>query len=129
MGDQPRRSLFDPLLLQHPLFFGRYADLDRCGGTDCRILHTGDLAADFHDFPQKEDDRVFDLCVCEATHIWNHKEVFLEKLMKAPLRRLVLNHIGPFWTDGKEASLKELVSPLPYPVQIADDGIKILIKE
>ena len=76
-----------------------------------RILHTGDLAGDFHDFPLNANDEPFDLCVCEATHIRNHKEIFLEKLMKAPIRKLVLNHIGPLWTDGREASLKELVSP------------------
>ena len=94
-----------------------------------RILHTGDLAGDFHDFPLNANDKPFDLCVCEATHIWNHKEVFLEKLMKAPVKKLVLNHIGPFWTDGQESSLRELVASLPYPVLIADDGMKVVIKE
>ena len=93
-----------------------------------RILHTGDLAADFHDFPVWEGEAPFDICVCEATHIWNHKERFIEKLKKTPIRKLILNHIGPFWTDGKEDSLQELVSVLPYPVIIAADGMRTDIK-
>ena len=89
-----------------------------------RILHTGDLAADFHDFPLLQGDMPCDICVCEATHIWNHQEIFLEKLMKAPIRKLILNHIGPFWTDGKEQALRDLVSELPFPTVIAADNMQ-----
>ena len=92
-----------------------------------RILHTGDLSADFHDFPIRDSETIYDLCVCEATHIRNHPELFVEKLKKAPIRKLILNHIGPTWTDGKEGSLVELISCLPYETQIAEDGMEVTL--
>ena len=45
--------------------------------------------------------------------------------MKAPIRKLILNHIGPFWTDGKEQALRDLVSELPFPTVIAADNMQI----
>ena len=92
-----------------------------------RIIHTGDLTADFHDFPVHPGDPVCDLCVCEATHIWYYQKEFVEKLAQAPVKKLILNHIGPHWTDGQESSLRELVSELPYPAEIAFDGMTVAI--
>lgn len=91
----------------------------------CKILHTGDLSGNFHDFPLAPGDPPVDLCVCEATHIWHHKEILVERLMHLPVRKMVFNHIGPHWTDGKEDDLKELTASLPYPVVIAHDGTEI----
>ena len=94
-----------------------------------RILHTGDLTADFHDFPIQDSESPYDVCVCEATHIRNNPDIFIEKLKKAPIRKLIFNHIGPSWTDGKEDSLRELVSCLPYETQIAYDGMSVVLHE
>lgn len=93
-----------------------------------RILYTGDLSADFHDFPVRDTEMMYDLCVCEATHIRNHPDLFAETLKKAPIRKLVLNHIGPTWTDGKEGILRELVSCLPYETLIAYDGMEVILQ-
>ncbi len=94
-----------------------------------RILHTGDLSGDFHDFPLKESDPPCDLCVCEATHIWNHQDIFIDKLKKAPIRKLVFNHIGPHWTDGREDSLRQLAARLPYETLIAYDGMTAVLHD
>lgn len=94
-----------------------------------RILHTGDLSADFHDFPLQNSGPVYDLCICEATHMRKHPEVLVEKLKKAPIRKLVFNHIGPSWTDGKEDSLRELAADLPYETLIAYDGMVTVLHE
>ena len=91
------------------------------------LLHTGDLSTDFHDFPIRDSKTMYDLCICEATHIRKHPELFVEKLKKAPIRKLILNHIGPTWTDGKEELLKELVSELPYETRIAYDGMEAVL--
>ena len=94
-----------------------------------RILHTGDLCCDFHDFPLTGNEEPYDLCVCEGTHFWWHPDRFVETMMRAPVRKLILNHIGPRWTDGKENLLREIAAPLPYPVLIADDGTSVVIHE
>ena len=94
-----------------------------------RILHTGDLCCDFHDFPLTGNEEPYDLCVCEGTHFWWHPDRFVETMMKAPVRKLILNHIGPHWTDGQENILREIAAPLPYPVTIAHDGMEVILHE
>lgn len=94
-----------------------------------RILHTGDLAADFSDFPEVTKELHFDMCLCEATHY--HPDNAQEKLKQAKIDRLLFIHIGGRWHtrigDGwqvieGERELLECCRDLPYPVQIAHDG-------
>ena len=54
-------------------------------------------------------------------------DAVVAKLAKMPIRKLVLNHIGPSWTDGNEGELEAAVSGLPYPVIIAHDSMKVEI--
>ena len=93
----------------------------------CRVLHTGDLTADFHDFPEIDLEKPLDLCVCEATHVGYNLEAFLERIAKYPIKQFVFHHIGPLWTDGKEKILEDAVSALPFPVLVARDGSKLEI--
>lgn len=90
-----------------------------------RVLHTGDLTDDFHDFPEIDPEKPLDLCVCEATHVGYRLEAFLERIAKAPIKQFVFNHVGPLWTDGKEKILEDAVSVLPFPVIVARDGCKV----
>jgi len=83
-----------------------------------RVLFTGDLTADFHDFPAVEEP--VDLCLCEATHA--DIKFILAALQEAPIRRLVLTHIGPLWDGGREHDLLTAATALPYPVAIANDS-------
>ena len=86
-----------------------------------RIISTGDLRADFTDFPETARREPCDLCLCEMTHF--KPETALPVLTQSPIRRLILNHIHDPWhgKDG-EARLREVLAPLPYPFEIAHDG-------
>lgn len=85
-----------------------------------RVVSTGDLRADFSDFPNAARQEPCDLCICEMTHM--KPETALPVLAKCPIRRLVLNHIHDLWHGDGEAKLRELLAPLPYHWQIAHDG-------
>ncbi len=87
-----------------------------------RILHTGDLCEDLNDLAARPGDEPLDLCVCEATHWFWEKEKAVEALRKAPVRRFVFNHVGPYWTDGEEDKLWSVLDGLPCHVDIARDG-------
>ena len=83
-----------------------------------KLLLTGDLSRDFHDFPKGiQADMVF----CELTHyaLENH----LQTLAGEKFGKLVFTHIGDQW-HGKEAQarFRQLVSALPYPTVMAHDG-------
>ncbi len=96
---------------------------------ECRILHTGDLSADVHDFPASPEDKPYDLCICEATHMAGNMDNFVEKLAALSIRKLILHHIGPLWTDGQEKILQQALSALPYPFEIASDGMEIKLQD
>lgn len=93
-----------------------------------RIMYTGDLSNDLHDFPVKENEKSYDICICEATHMAVNMEQCVKKLVKAPIRKLILNHIGSRWTDGNEHILRDALAALPYPVEIATDGMEVVIE-
>ena len=88
---------------------------------DRRVVFTGDLSADFSDFPALARDQACDMCVCEATHYDFH--VAASVLKDSPIRQLVLNHVHDPWhgPDG-ERQLLEILRDLPYPVHVAHDG-------
>ena len=83
-----------------------------------KILLTGDLASDFHDFPKGTKS---DLALCELTHYSLEKA--LPALIREKFGKLIFTHIGNAW-HGKaaEANFREMVSVLPYPAVIAHDG-------
>ena len=86
-----------------------------------RVVFTGDLSADFTDFPALARYEVCDVCVCEATHYDPHAAVSV--LKDAPIGRLVLNHVHDPWhgPDG-ERQLLEMMRDLPFAVHVAHDG-------
>ncbi|MBQ6470407.1 MAG: MBL fold metallo-hydrolase [Victivallales bacterium] len=88
-----------------------------------RIVHTGDLLEKLEDFPVRPGDRSCDVCVCESTHFYWDLADAMAVLARAPLRRLIFNHVSPHWTDGNEHKLTQLAAALPYPVEIARDGM------
>lgn len=89
-----------------------------------KIVHSGDLAADFHDFPRVDGE--VDLFVCEATHIGNRLEGFIESIAGLPVKKFVFNHIGPLWTDGNEYILEEAMKKVAFEVIVARDGTEIV---
>lgn len=89
-------------------------------GEGKRILHTGDLSGDFHDFPTVSYSEAFDVCVCEATHY--SQENAYSKFEKSHFDRLLFIHIGNEWHGEGEEKLLKTNADLPYPVLIAHDG-------
>lgn len=90
-----------------------------------RILHSGDLASDFSDFPKIATEEYFDLCLCEATHY--QPENAEPILTKARFDRLIFIHIANRWHDCipgayGEKALLEHCKTYPYPVTVAHDG-------
>lgn len=84
------------------------------------IVYTGDLSGDFSDFPLKNRVDPCDVCICEGTHY--SMERALPVLAKAPIRKLILNHVGDRWHGEGEAELLALLSDLPFPCELAGDG-------
>ena len=83
-----------------------------------RVLFTGDLARDLHDFPR---GNACDLAFCELTHF--KLSDALETLKQEKFGRLVFTHIGNEWHGAAaEARFREQVRSLPYPAEIAHDG-------
>jgi len=95
--------------------FPSYALLLDCGGK--RVLFTGDLSVDFHDFPRGISA---DLAFCELTHF--HFERYLPVLAEQKFGRLVFTHIGDEW-HGEEnvARWAAIAGKLPYPSVMAHD--------
>ncbi|MDX9978633.1 MAG: MBL fold metallo-hydrolase [Lentisphaeria bacterium] len=86
-----------------------------------RVLFTGDLSGDFHDFPAlPEGVADVDLCLSEATHA--PLAAIVTAISSAPIRRLVLTHIGPRWDGGHEPELAAAFASHPFPTHIARDG-------
>ncbi len=85
-----------------------------------RLLHTGDLWVDFHDYPEILTREHFDLLVCEATH---YKQSTAAPLFRKTLAdRLIFTHIGNEWHGEGESRLLGLCADFPYPVAAAHDG-------
>lgn len=84
-----------------------------------KLLFTGDLAYDFHDFPAAEE---VDLMVTELTHYpW---ETAFPVLGKAPFKRLIFSHIGDQYNSPEaKAKFRSFADQYcPYPCTVANDG-------
>ncbi len=86
-----------------------------------RIAATGDLSADFSDFPEPVRREPCDLCLCEITHY--PPEAAVPILASCPIRRMVFHHVHNPWHGPEgEARLRRAFAQLPFPFEIAHDG-------
>ena len=86
---------------------------------DKRILFTGDVCGDMHDFPKEASDEAWDVVVSELTHfhIEDHVDLFKS-----------VNTKQMFFTHKHRQNLEvmdRVIPQLPYPVYIACDGDEI----
>lgn len=95
-------------------------------GEGKKLLYTGDLCSDLHDYPACLQKEYFDLCILEATHY--QPEAALPLLHASRLGALVLTHVHTPWQSksGADALLRAL-DGLPYPVHLAYDGFTLRI--
>ncbi|MBQ7822172.1 MAG: ribonuclease Z [Clostridia bacterium] len=86
-----------------------------------RVLFTGDLSCDAHDFPTVSAEKEFDLCVSESTHFKPHHVA--EALGKARFKRIIFNHIWDEWrTPEGEAEWLRGLSNVTCPMEFAREG-------
>ena len=102
----------------HHFRFPSYAYVLEAHGK--RIVYTGDLAADFSDFPKIVREEHCDICICESTH-FNMNEA-LDVLKTCPIEKLIFNHVSNQWHGDGENKLIELIKDMPFPCAIAHDG-------
>jgi ribonuclease BN (tRNA processing enzyme) len=102
----------------HHFDFPSYAYILEADGK--RIVHTGDLAADFSDFPEIVRDEPCDLCICESTH-FNMKKA-LDVLRTCPIKKLIFTHVSNLWHGDGEKKLIALLKDMPFSCAIAHDG-------
>ncbi len=81
-----------------------------------RMLFSGDLTEDFHDFPAISRETDFDAIVCELTHFT--PESALDKIRQCRTKQLIFNHVR----QDRLALIAPLKNAFPFPVEIASDG-------
>ncbi len=81
-----------------------------------RLLFTGDLSADIHDYPQIAHREHFDAVVSELTH-FGGSDSAAEVLLKTKTDHLIFNHIYP----GNEKWIESYRNQFSYPVTITND--------
>lgn len=81
-----------------------------------KFLYTGDLAADFHDYPQILFEEEFDAVLCELVHFDPEKN--LDTILKTKTKKLLFTHLSP----RKISFIRSVEERFPFPVQIAEDN-------
>ena len=82
-----------------------------------RLLFTGDLTADIHDFPEIAFREHFDAVITELTHFAG-KTLAAEILPKANTDLLLFNHIFP----GNEKWIEGYREQFKYPIKVTKDN-------
>lgn len=86
-----------------------------------RVLFTGDLAYDYHDYPEIAKQEYFDLVVSELVHLSIEKSRFILKGTKTKL--MIFSHVGPYNIDLLEKHNIEF----DFPHIIACDGFEYYV--
>ncbi len=81
-----------------------------------KMLYTGDLAGDFHDYPTILFDEDFDAVLCELVHF--KVENNLETIAKTRTKKMVFTHLAP----RNIPRIRTAEDKIPFPVEIAEDG-------
>lgn len=83
---------------------------------DKRLLYTGDLSADFHDFPSVVSQEKFDVVISEGTHFDLYSN--LDTINKTLTDKFIFTHLYP----TQEAAIKENLQKFPFPTFVANDN-------
>ena len=81
-----------------------------------KILYTGDLSGDFHDYPQVVFEEDFDAIVSELVHF--NVENNADTIAKSRTKEIIFTHMHPRQLDAINAAK----SKFPFPITIANDG-------
>ena len=86
-----------------------------------KVLFTGDLAYDFHDFPKVAMEQEFDLVVSELVHLAPDKAAEILKDVKT--RLMIFSHLG----RSNVEKLEEHQIRFKFPHVIAKDGFEYYV--
>lgn len=81
-----------------------------------KLLYTGDLAADFSDYPRVLLEEDFDLVVSELVHF--NLENNLDTIKKTRTKKLVFTHMNL----KKAEMLRGIIDEFPFEVEVANDN-------
>ena len=84
---------------------------------DKKFLYTGDLAGDFHDYPEVLLNEKFDAVLSELVHFDVEKN--LDTIMKTKTEHLIFTHMNL----KKAERVEEIINEFPFKVSIAQDGM------
>ena len=86
-----------------------------------RLLHTGDLWVDFHDYPKILLEEHFDVLICECTHF--QAEVAVPLFVNTKADKMIFIHVANRWhgTAG-EMNFYQAYKPISVPFLLAHDG-------
>jgi len=82
-----------------------------------KFLYTGDLAFDFHDYPDILLKEEFDAVLCELVHF--NLEMNLDTILKTKTKKMIFTHMNL----SKAAQVKEKEAIFPFEVRIAEDDM------
>lgn len=84
---------------------------------DQRVLYTGDLSADFSDYPAVLSKEHFDAVLCELTHFNFDDSIDIIKATKTD--KMIFTHIYPSGAAEKAQKVNETVN---FDIFVAEDG-------
>lgn len=87
-----------------------------------RVLITGDMSANYPEFPELLNGEAFDAVVCEAAHHTDYRTL-APLFAQARTQRMIVTHINPEKLPGIEA----LRGQLPFDYDIAFDGMTVAL--
>ncbi len=99
--------------------FDSFAYIIECEGK--RVVITGDLTDDLHDYPQVILEKDFDAVVSELCH---YRKEFgfipgtIEKIKASKTKKIIFTHIYP----GADIDMQKIKDTLPFTAHIAQDG-------
>ncbi len=82
-----------------------------------KMLYTGDLATDFHDYPKILLKEYFDAVLCELVHFRVEKN--LDTIAQTKTGKMIFTHLSPY----NIPRIRSAEARLPFPIEIAEDGV------
>lgn len=86
-----------------------------------KVLFTGDLAYDYHDYPAIVKNEEFDLVVSELVHLSIEKSRYILEGTKT--KQMIFSHVGP----GNVERLEKMGITFDFPYLIATDGFQYYV--
>ena len=90
-------------------------------GESKKMLYTGDLAYDLHDYPKILMEEDFDAVLCELVHF--NVETHLETIAKTRTKKMIFTHLAP----RNIPRIRAAEGRLPFPIEIAEDSASFAV--